>query len=931
MSWMTRAARVARAVLTGAAEAPAAPARPAAEQDPSAALLSAVGAGQLDLVPALLEPLDDRARRALLPELKRLRSENRWDRAGVGRAAHLAGAGCHTAPAACAAWLAPPRAYGVAQDPDVLLSVLAGRPPQFLAAVTERLAARRELTGWELRFLHRMAAAAGIALPATEFTATGWHLEVQQQVRRRCRCPRSGAAAEPQEACGALLAVLRDDPLTPRMIAVLLDTTERCGQLVWHTCTTSGHVVDTWPGALAVLAADGVIDRGQTVRTAVAVTLRGTGASADVRFCVALLRAMALTAAEDAALAADWIRAACDAPADAAGYAQERLRGLWDAGLLTPDQLAETAGGVFFRTEKKLLRTQLTWLDAAMKSRPDTAAVLLPALADAFGHLDTALVERALRIAGRRLSTAGDATRERVLAGASALGPGLLPLAAALLHAPDLAPAAGSDAAGTAAGHRDVLPAPRPAAPMPPAPASTEELVAGITDALEANLYGRMSAASFEWALDGVVRGVHRDRKAVTAALEPVVDPYRGSLGWNSKDGTWLQGGGRGLLLVLAAATGRLKRRGLETVRTAPARDGDADRRVAGPWRLRLVEVAAGLLAADVPPCLLSTPSCASGSLDADELLGRLRAYRDLGVRAWPADLDLALLRVRRPDDPAAAAAAAHAARALGTADAARLADRLTAAEPSEPGPARVRVDGASRWPYVALAYGPSAALGAAFPALTGLGSGHTPRGGWSPDVYAHSRYWVSMLPGRPDTAAAHLIGMFATDAMSGSVYDAGLLLSLAEAPGTPGPAVHLALAYGLSARRPEDRLVAVDALLALAGRGALDAGRLGADLAELLGLGAVKANRVADAMGTVVAGGAPGTAWAVLAGVLEPLLGPGAEPLRGAGSLVAVAVSAVESSGVRGAAPWLAAAAARPGAARLTAETRRLHRTLTP
>ncbi|GAA4053916.1 hypothetical protein GCM10022233_26630 [Streptomyces shaanxiensis] len=61
-------------------------------------------------------------------------------------------------------------------------------------------------------------------------------------------------------------------------------------------------------------------------------------------------------------------------------------------------------------------------------------------------------------------------------------------------------------------------------------------------------------------------------------------------------------------------------------------------------------------------------------------------------------------------------------------------------------------------------------------------------------------------------------------------------------------------MAYGLGARRPEDRLAAVDALLVLAARGQLDAARLGADLGQLVWRGAVKPSRLVESARTAAA-----------------------------------------------------------------------------
>lgn len=124
----------------------------------------------------------------------------------------------------------------------------------------------------------------------------------------------------------------------------------------------------------------------------------------------------------------------------------------------------------------------------------------------------------------------------------------------------------------------------------------------------------------------------------------------------------------------------------------------------------------------------------------------------------------------------------------------------------------------------------------------------------WSGAMRPH---WFALLPERPELVAARLL----RDVSEAAVHDqqgtaAAVLPHLADADGEAGEAVHLSVAYGLGARHAEDRLAAVDALLVLAARGRLEAGRLGADLGQLVRRGAVKPARLADAVRTAAATG---------------------------------------------------------------------------
>ncbi|GAB3120029.1 DUF6493 family protein [Streptomyces calidiresistens] len=911
--------------------------------DPSAALLLAVDEAAEREIPTLLADLDDAARRALVPELKRKRREHRWGKPGVHRAAHLAGTGCHTGPVACAAWLAASREFFRWENTASLVEVLADRSPEFLAKVVERFANRSEMQAWEADFLFRLAEAAGVEPPVTEGVVTGWsgraYQELYERVQRRRQARRvrrsraggsrsadpAGGDPAPGEPVGDLLAVLRADPLTARVIPVLLDTRELPGRLhePYDPSGAGPHPLDTWPGALAHLAGEGLLDRTALFDTAVAVAARSGHPLPDTRFHVSLLRALDPTDDEAAERVGDWLRLLADAPAPAAGYAQEVLRRLWEADRLPVERLAEASRAAFFRSEKKLVRAQLSLLDAAMRTRPGAVPLLLPTLGEVFGHPDTALRERALRIVGRRVRHADAAAREELIAAACVLGPGLLPRAAELLDAPDLP---GLPDAEPAAPPPDALPEPRPPRPLP-APADTpEEFAARAGSALTADLRARATVADREWTLDGLVRLAHRDRAALAAALEPVLERHREWLGYAE----WMRHNGFGLLLPMVAAAGGPVSVDLGKARRMVGKAGCRDARLAASRRRRFLEVAEMLLS-EVPPLLLATPDDESGALSPGVLLERLRLYRDAGAKAGPVDLDLALLRCSPAEDPPGLAAAA---REVGTPEGERFAAWIEGPGLPEFPVERVVVTGdAYRVPQVESA--PSPGVVAALPALPELGGGYPAPATrasceyWCGCVDSSPRQWASMLPHRPDAVAAHIVPVLANSARWNDRPDTGQLIVLAEAPGPAGPALHLAIAYGLGVRHADDRLATVDALLVLAGRGTLDTARLGADLAELIGGGAVKVNRVADALAVLVAVGAPATAWAVFSTLLPALLAPGGAPPRGIADLLAAAADAVEACGARGEHGWLDPLADRKGGSRAVTEAGRLRRVL--
>ncbi|OEJ30864.1 hypothetical protein [Streptomyces subrutilus] len=162
----------------------------------------------------------------------------------------------------------------------------------------------------------------------------------------------------------------------------------------------------------------------------------------------------------------------------------------------------------------------------------------------------------------------------------------------------------------------------------------------------------------------------------------------------------------------------------------------------------------------------------------------------------------------------------------------------------------------------------------------------------------------VAALPWHPEIAAAPLLTGVASAADQGGGRGApDFLEALAAADGPAGPAVHLAVAYGLASVPREDRDAAVRALLLLAARGRLDGELPGRELAELVGLGTLKAAPVTESPRAAAAapqGAAP--VCAVLAAGLPGLLAAARPQAHGA--LPAVAADSARLSGARGNCP---------------------------
>ncbi|MFE2248030.1 DUF7824 domain-containing protein [Streptomyces lavendulae] len=862
-------------------------------------LLATVREGRAAELPGLLASLDRDRRKALLAGLKELRGElraagwARWqERDLMSPALLVAGAGCHTGAAAAAAWLGARDLRSWRQLPtDLLLDVLADRDPKWLGDLAHRLAARTATAEQDYPLISALVRLAGCPMPTTDGCVEGWAAAV-------------GASHTP------LATALSEDPYATTLVPRLFETAEPVRALTGRCDPDHPH---HWPTALAALAEAGHVDRAALLDGCTARLLRG-GKPAQLKPYQAVLQGLRPTGAEEAERTADWIALTADAPSPVAGQAQQTLARLAAAGRLTPRLLAEMSAAALFRPEKKLVRAQLVLLGKELRRDPSAAPELLPVLGDAFGHPDTDIQERALNLAAAHL-TDDPALRAALADQAPLLSPAHRGRAAELFGAS----AGGAEDTGP---YREILPPPPVPVPVAPAPetvAETVELVAALVNSRTVEL------DEFERALDGLVRHSHRDRAALAEALGPAMagrwwlDPEESRYYIPSVQLP-------GLEQVAAAVLGAGPAR--EAHRPHVSRRSDCHHtglRLA--HHARLTEVARRIT--DRPlPFLLATPTAQTGSLDPEVLVARLAEYHRLGESPAPADFAQALLRVRR--DPAAVPGAA----ALGTPEGDRLAAWL--GRGGEGAPVTRRVAPAMGYRYteeperIVLDTGARPEVLRDFP---------NPFRELARQRDAAERCWdsgddlalIAVLPEDRETLAAWWLPAITACAVHGGRGGAAVLPRLAAAGGPAGPALHLVIAVGLGARHPEDRLTAVDALLTLAARGELDGVRLGTDLAELLGLGTVKANRLADSLRTAAATGAHATTWAVLAAALPALLtGTGSGTGVGTGELLALAADCVEQSGAATPEPaGLAAAAAGTGRSRLVTQSARLHEAL--
>ena len=877
------------------------------------ALTAAVRAGRTGETVDLLAGMTDAERRAHVPDLKELRKELRkapWDAQSrkAYPALHAAGVACQSGAAAVASWIAANDMRWTSAPPAVLLQLLADRPADWLADVTDRLARRPPATDVPYELMAGLVRMSGCPVPTTEAFVIGWVEHTGRTWQR-----------------GSLEERLRSDAYLAPLVAALFETDDIGSRLEW----SGGGEKDAWAGALARLTAEGALERKAVVDGCLARLLRG-GTSADSRVFLLLLRLLDLTPQERRERTADWLALAADAVSPVAGHAQSVLAASALDGELTARQLAEMSGAVLFRPEKKLVRAQLVLLGKALARDTAAADELLPGVAQAFGHSDPDVQERALKLVERHLKNAGSVgTRDELSLMAEQLIPELRARAAGLLGA--------GAVPGEHEPYEETLPPflgpVRLAVPPRTAEEAAEEVSAALASA--------PSVAEFERALDGLVRHVYHDQDALVRALEPVFarcwwDDGDRSGGQDSAERAFntahggLFSASDGLELVLATLRDRIRTRTLHAAvhHGTPHRDC-WHAALTRAFDARLWEVAY-LVRTRPVPFLLSTPTWSTGLLEPDELVDRLDTYRRLGARAGQADFAQALLRVRR-GDRAAAATAADRAAALGTPEGSRLARWLTAEVPV------LRTTRRTHMSRILVELGELADLQEDFPAeFRPLGRPtNALRNSWYCFHHGGSgrpRHWLALLPERRELVAGRLLSRLSDLAVEDGRGDGACLPLLAEADGEAGEAVHLGLAYGLCARHPEDRLAAVDALLTLAARGQLDPIRLATDLRQLVRSGAAKPLRLAESARTAAATGACATVWGVLRHVLPALLaGPsaGTAPARGLGDLLGVAAECVERSGAGGEVRYLTETADRRGSSQLLTQARRLRAAL--
>ncbi|MGI5521567.1 DUF6493 family protein [Micromonospora sp. CA-259024] len=833
--------------------------------------------GDVAAVRSVLHALDEPARRALGDELidhvRRRRDNWWWGKEATALA--VAAVGTLSTAAKAAALLGRRSVMLRDADPEPVIAEARQRGVISLADLAFRLAERlRRSQPWEgWHFTAGLLLAEKVAPPTGDAFVVGWAHAMWWQR------PHGAQQHTP------LLDRLRADPFLDVLLPRLFEVDGVGAELSFGG---DGQAV---PRVLAELTSEGRLDRTALLDGVIGRLLRGDRPGA-LRPFLALHEQLGPTSDEVAARGSAYLRLLADGPGPVAGLAQRALRA--SGGDVELESVLDTARVVLGRPEKALVRAQLSWLDRLARQNPERAADIGEVLASGVEHPAADLRDRAAALAQRH---------------------GHRPVATV-----------------TVAVAGDELPPPMSPPLAPPPITEVDELVEEVSGLIAR----RWPAPALERVLDGLVRLGTTERDRLATALLPVL--RRGQVG--AYDHIWavfnLSVQLHGVLLAAAAPAEAAMRRDqwsgilsqslTRTLRPfwdRPAVEPPRQSALTLVYCARLAEIGQRLDGRD-DPGLLAAPTSATGTVDPTALYERLAALGDRPVWRW--DLTQALLRLPVGVDEVLAARAA----ALGTMAGDELARWLRGDVLPVPVHRVVTVDrrerrgtydfGYDRLPIRRTVVASSPPEGAADP--LGLltvpaqmdGHGH---GGWE-DL------WPALLPGHRGLVAAHLLPAFASAAQEDAQEAATILPMLAECTGTGGPALDLALAYGLCARHEVDRVAALDALLMLAASGELDAPGVGGQLGALAADSQVTLTRAATPLRDAVSAGARLSVWRLLAAALPPLLAAPTPP-RGTPDLLTLAAETASATGVPIEVPGLADMVARGGTSRLVTEARRL------
>ena len=901
-----------------------------------------VRGGRPDQVRLALAGLDEPARKALLPATRALAA--RQVRQSLSRDAQLALVVARVGTVSGAAPVSDvlgARAWTWRHNTEVVTGTLLDRRPLWLTGVVERLADRIDETDLDsppFVAVETLRIAAGLPRPRSEAYLRGL----------------VGALSSPEIPVD-LPALLRRDPEIAGLVPHLLGAGDvgpllRMRDTVWDRDRDGrfqqrrdAPVEQTWPGALALVSGEGVLDRSLLLVTVLDALMRG-GKREHVSALLAVHDALVLGPSEVAEHRRVYTRLVADGPGSVATSALRLLRAAAGEGLLEVDGVLEAAEAAVRRREKGLATAGLSWLQQLSRAAAAPVDDLARVAAAGLAHERRDVQERALRVLGPMTPAVQPGTMQELRAAAGDLPAVLRPDAEAVLGPLEPAPAGPAELVAAEPGqhgHPVHPPVVLPRVPIDltvPAEAPVRhlaDLAAAVAEHLET---GDPRAA--ERVLDGVSRLAAADADGLRSAMRP----FEKRLDARERDRRDRERRGEDVPEEWESAATRL----LRTVLTPPSRGwfGRSSRPeelqrwavpdgVDGCTDVRAREVAELVLKGRSGP-LLATPTARTGALAPDAVLERLQLWAASGAEPGVHDLEQAWLRLPRGERDLP-----EALRRVGGRAAAWLAVAVEQGPPDPQylaapvPPTVVRWGGAMPASHAGIPVvdvRPPAgdasslvvrALTPAVPlpvAATGEWWEASSGGGWGPLIV------MLAVPQHREVVAAHLLVKLLGTTRQCPPEVAEVVALLPEAGGPTGPATALAIGWACTGSDLAARTAAADALRGFAA-GGLDGAAAGRVLGPWLLQPTVSVGRVAGTLSDAARGDGmtQRLVWELLAGALPAVLGSGR---RGMPDLLAVAAEVAAEVGARGFVEGLEAVA-RPGSTRLASEARRLREVL--
>jgi hypothetical protein len=743
---------------------------------------------------------------------------------------------------------------------DALAGVLADRTPTWLGELIDQMLARSFETGVESWPLARRLVRVGVIdWPDAEKHSV-------EMIRALVQMPpiRPGDATQPKELAKAfgtggdrLATVLLDDPGLLEVEVWRLFTIAAVGkEMEGRAYYGFLPLGDQWADALAIVAAQGQLDRGRLIDGCLDAFLRDFPPN-HVAWYATLHDRLRPSVAEKAERSARYLALLAAAGKPGVTLGQRGCAELLDAGLLDVTAFLAASPPALAHPHKSVAIAQLKIIGKLAARQPAVRDAALAAAAQAFGHQREDVQAAAVQLIGKHCVPADGAARATIIELAGFLSPVLRPDATALGLVPDQAQDATEApvvaAAWVASDVPLALPVPRVVPVTDPA-----ELVQLLAQLME----DASDPLAVERALAGAVRLSALPLPDRARLAEPLLKRARQQAAadfFGPFSGRWPQADMASLALTWA--TGEMPQvnanigHGLVGNRW---RHGATPKSISGILSARGWE-ACGLIADGHGFPLLAEPEFEDGSISHGELLARLKRWPAGTPRPPRNDAEVAMLRLAPgaeailPDDLLAAYAPAQAALSI---EPYVVPPKVTEhTRPGLPGGTWQTVDGHAG--VYARYVGAGQAIN---PELSRCGYLVTYL---RPELYFGLRRiaiesardselvaaWPLLVPHHPELIAAHLLSALSEGLVPGRSAASTAVRAVARLGGSVGFIGHVAVVAGLASAEADARIAAAEAWGQLAREGRLDPGLAAEAISSGVSGTAFKLTRIADGL----------------------------------------------------------------------------------